>query len=208
MELEDYIYSEFAWRRKELTNLYQVVCTGKKGMKDTLFRGAIPIFYAHWEGFVKHSSIAKMHYLVAKGFKYTELQPCYHVYAILEAYEGNIPSKKFEAWVDITSGKIDYTKSIGASSITQIDTKSNLNYEVLREVAIKSGVDYKPFQLKEKWIDEKLVALRNKICHGEKAPVNEAEFEELYTETTTLISTYKDELLNSIHRQTYLLNIA
>ena len=76
----------------------------------------------------------------------------------------------------------------------------------MREVAIKSGVNYKPFELKENWIDEKLVGLRNKICHGERVPVNELEFEELYNETTTLINIYKDELLNSIYLKTYLSN--
>lgn len=208
MEFEDFVASEYAWRRKELTNIYNLARSGRKGMKETLFRSSIPIFYAHWEGFVKQSSIAKMHYLISQGFKYNELQPCFHVYAILEAYEGQIPSKKFEAWANITTGKIDFSKSIGLSSISQIDTKSKLNYEVLREISIKVDIDYKGFELKENWIDEKLVGLRNKIAHGERTPVNEDEFEEFYSETTNLINLYKNELLNSVHQRTYLRIVA
>lgn len=106
VEFEDFISSEFAWRRKELTNIANVVRSGRNGMRESLYRSAIPIIYAHWEGFVKQSSIAKMKYLISQGLKYSELQPCFHVYAILETYEGQIPTKKFEAWVDITAGRL------------------------------------------------------------------------------------------------------
>ncbi|WP_426178575.1 MAE_28990/MAE_18760 family HEPN-like nuclease [Pseudomonas sp. TWRC1-2] len=204
MEFEDYIASEYSWRRKELTNLSNVARSGRKGMRETLFRSAIPIIYAHWEGFVKQSSIAKMNYLISQGLKYRDLQPCFHVYAILEAYGGQIPAKQFEAWVDITTGKVDYSKSINTSSLNLIDTKSNLKYEVLREVAVKVGVDYKKFELKENWINETLVGLRNKICHGERAPIAEDEFEDIYTETAALIDIYKDEILYSVQSKTYL----
>lgn len=204
VEFEDFISSEFAWRRKELTNIANVVRSGRNGMRESLYRSAIPIIYAHWEGFVKQSSIAKMNYLISQGLKYSELQPCFHVYAILEAYEGQIPTKKFEAWVDITAGKIDFSKSLNSSSINQIDTKSNLKYEVLREVAIKVGVNYKIFELKENWINEKLIDARNSICHGERTPITEQYFEEIYVETTALIDLYKNEILNSVHCKSYL----
>ena len=54
--------------------------------------------------------------VISQGLKYRDLQPCFHVYAILEAYGGQIPAKQFEAWVDITTGKVDYSKSINSSS--------------------------------------------------------------------------------------------
>lgn len=203
-ELEDYVSSEYAWRRKELTNISNAARAGRKGMQDILFRSAIPIIYAHWEGFVKHSSIAKMKYLISQGFKYCDLHPCFHVYAILEANDGQLPSKRFEAWVDITSGKINLTDSLSANSVNFVDAKSNLNSEVLREITVKVGINYKSFELKANWIDETLINLRNKICHGERAPISELEFENVYNETTELINLYKNELLNSIYQKTYL----
>lgn len=204
LELEDYISSEYAWRRKELTNISNVARSGRKGMQGTLFRSAIPIVYAHWEGFVKNSSIAKMKYLISQGLKYCDLHPCFHVYAILDANDGQLPSKRFEAWVDITSGKINLREPLSANSVNFVDAKSNLNSDVLREIAIKVGVSYHSFELKANWIDGTLIELRNKICHGERAPISEAEFDNVYQETTDLIDLYKNELLNSVYQKTYL----
>lgn len=203
-ELEDYIAMEYAWRRKELTNISNVTRGGRKGMQESLFRSAIPIIYAHWEGFVKQSSIAKMKYLIARGFKYCDLHPSFHVYAILDANDGQLPAKRFEAWVDITSGKINLKEPLSPSSVNFIDAKSNLNSEVLREIAIKVGVNYQAFELKANWIDETLLDARNKICHGERAPISLEEFDNLYSETTALIELYKNEILNSIYQKTYL----
>lgn len=205
-EFEDYVASEFAWRRKELTNISHVARSGRKGMQEILFRSAIPLIYAHWEGFVKQASVAKMKYLIAQGFKYIDLQPCFHVYAILDANDGQLPAKRFEAWVDITSGKINLSESLSANSASFVDAKSNLNSDVLREIAVKVGVSYEKFELKANWIDETLIDLRNKICHGERAPITESEFETVYQETTDLISLYKNELLNSVVQKTYLKN--
>lgn len=204
LEFEDYVSSEYAWRRKELTNISNVARGGRKGMQETLFRSAIPIIYAHWEGFVKHVSVAKMKYLISQKIQYCDLHPCFHVYAILDANEGQLPAKRFEAWVDITSGKINLAQPLSASSINFIDAKSNLNSEVLREISVKVGVNYKIFELKANWIDETLIDHRNRICHGERAPISEKEFDNLYQETTDLIDLYKNEILNSVYQKTYL----
>ncbi|WP_448177026.1 MAE_28990/MAE_18760 family HEPN-like nuclease [Pseudomonas putida] len=203
-EFEDYVASEYAWRRKELTNISNVARSGRKGMQESLFRSAIPIIYAHWEGFVKQASIAKLRYLISKGYKYCDLHPCFHVYAILDANDGRFPAKRFEPWIDVTSGKLNLQASLSASSIRFIDANSNLNSEVLREIAVKVGVSYQAFELKANWLDEVLLGTRNRICHGERAPVKEEEFDDVYNETTALIDLYKNEILNSVYQQTYL----
>lgn len=203
-EFEDYVASEYAWRRKELTNISNVARSGRKGMQESLFRSAIPIIYAHWEGFVKQASIAKLRYLISKGYKYCDLHPCFHVYAILDANDGKFPSKRFEPWIDVTSGKLNLQASLSASSIKFIDANSNLNSEVLREIAVKVGVNYQAFELKANWLDEVLLGTRNRICHGERAPIREEEFDDVYNETTALIDMYKNEILNSVYQKTYL----
>lgn len=203
-EFEDYVASEYAWRRKELTNISNVAHGGRKGMQEMLFRTAIPIIYAHWEGFVKYSSVAKMKYLISQRLKYCDLDPCFHVYAILDANEGQLPSKKFETWANVTSGKINLSEPLSVNSVNFVDAKSNLNSEVLREIAVKVGVNYKLFELKANWIDETLIDFRNKICHGERPSISEDDFKEVYDETTELIDLYKNEILNSVYRKTYL----
>ena len=179
-ELEEFVASDYAWRRKELTNLRNLVLSSKKHNQEILLRSAVPMLYAHWEGLIKQISTAMLQYLVSRGFKYKELQPSFLAYAILEGHQGQFPSKKFEALANIfCEGGIDLSRSIQIDPVRYIDTKSNVNSEVLKDITRKIGVDYALFELKENLIDETLLGLRNKICHGERATVTPSEFDSL-----------------------------
>jgi hypothetical protein len=205
-EFEDLVYSEFSWRRKELTNLRSIALSARSSTRESLFRSTIPIVYAHWEGFVKRTAIAKMNYLANKGYKYKELVPSFHAYAALAEYDGQIPTKRFDTIDRLMCGDIDLNKSISLDIDKYIDTKWNLNSEVLKEIAFKINIDYADFELKENLIDEKFLGLRNKIVHGDRAVVSEDDFEEVYHEATELINSFKNNLLNSVHTKSYLLN--
>lgn len=204
-ELENFIANDFSWRRKEITNLRNMALNARMITKDTLIRSTISLLYAHWEGFIKQVSIAKILFLASKGFKYNQLVPSFHAFAIINEFQGQIPTKKFDAIVKIINGSIDLSAAIPHDTIKYIDTKSNLNSEVLREIALKINIDYSKFILKEHFIDSEFVALRNKIVHGERVVITELEFEELYKNIIELIDIFKNQVLNSIYTETFLL---
>lgn len=203
-ELEDFIASEYAWRRKELTNLRGIALSARKSASENLLRSLIPILYAHWEGFVKQIAIAKLTYIVSKGLKYKDLNDSFLAYAAFEAFDGQIPVKRFEAISKIAKGDLALNSSIRLNPEKYIDTKSNLNSEVLKEIALKVDIDYSLFELKENMIDEKFLGLRNKICHGERVTVSESEFEILYIEVIGLVDLFKNQVINSIHTKSFL----
>lgn len=206
-ELEDFVGYDYAWRRKELTNLRNLVLTSKKHNQEVLIRSAVPLLYAHWEGLVKQISMAMLQYLVSRGFKYKDLQPSFSAYAVLEKHQGQFPSKKFGALANIfCAGELDLSCSIQINPSFYIDTKFNLNSEVLRDITKKIGVEYSLFELKENLIDESFLGLRNKICHGERAKVTCDEFDSLYVEVISLIDTFKNAVLNCVNQQSYLLH--
>lgn len=203
-ELEGLVSSEYAWRRKELTNLRGIAFSARNSARKNLLRSLIPILYAHWEGFVKKVSIAKLTYLVSKGLKYKDLNESFMAFAAFEAFGGQIPVNRFEAISKIAKGDIGLDSSMQISPEKYIDTKSNLNSEVLREISLKVGVDYSLFVLKENLIDEKFLGLRNKICHGERVDVTSLEFDSLYAEVIDLIVLFKNQILNSVYAKSYL----
>ena len=97
-----------------------------------------------------------LQYLVSRGFKYSELTPTFSAYAVLEKHQGRFPSKNnFDALADLfCEGGLDISSSIQINPSRYIDTKSNLNSTVLKEITRKIGVDYSLFELKENLIDE------------------------------------------------------
>lgn len=204
-EFEEFVSSEYAWRRKELTNMRHLVLSSKNHNQEILLRSAVPLLYAHWEGIVKKLSIAMLQYLVSRGFKYSELRPSFLAYAVLEKHQRNFPAKSFGALATLfCKGGLNQSGSIQIDPSQYIDTKSNLSSDVLKDITQKIGVDYAPFELKENLIDESFLGLRNQICHGERTKIKADDFDSLYEEVVLLIDTFKNAVLNCVCQKAYL----
>jgi MAE_28990/MAE_18760-like HEPN len=206
-EFEDFIAEEYSWRRKELTNIRNMALSARKSTQEALIRSAVAILYAHWEGFIKQSSIAKIKYLSSKGYKYNQLAPSFTAFAALSDFDGQIPAKKFDAIAKLTGGGLDLDRSIAADAEKYIDTKSNLNSEVLKDIALKVCLDYSEFELKENLINESFLGLRNKICHGERTNISSEDFDLLYSEITALMDLFKTAILNSVFTKSFLKSV-
>jgi hypothetical protein len=66
------------------------------------------------------------------------------------------------------------------------------------------GVDYSLYELKENLIDETFLGLRNAVSHGEYRSISEDDFIELYTEITSLINIFKNQIINAAIQKSYL----
>ena len=62
-ELIDNLTADLAWRKKELTTLYNNVETANSKNLPTALRCASVLLYAHWEGFVKNSAESYLTYI-------------------------------------------------------------------------------------------------------------------------------------------------
>lgn len=63
--LSDKISEDLAWRKKELTDLKYIIDTKSLSLvrKSLLGRCGIAILYAHWEGFIKKSSLRFLEFI-------------------------------------------------------------------------------------------------------------------------------------------------
>jgi hypothetical protein len=84
-----------------------------------------------------------------------------------------------------------------------IDTESNLNSAVLRKLVYITGLDYAPFILKEKLIDEVLLNLRNKIAHGDRIRINLEEYQDAELQIVELLGSFQQELETAIQQEAY-----
>lgn len=100
-ELEEIIAKEYAWRRKELTNIKNLSLSSKKQIKTTLLKSGVCLLYSHWEGFVKQASIAYCEYINHKGLTYKQLITNFHVCAILDEFQGQYPHRNFKSIFNI-----------------------------------------------------------------------------------------------------------
>ncbi len=205
-ELEDLVSKEYSWRRKELTNIKNLSMSSKKHIKITLLKSGIALLYSHWEGFVKKVSIAYCEYINHQGLKYEKLRKNFHVCLLLDEFQGQYPHRNFKSVLSIVDGSaLPLEKICKIDSEKYIDTESNLNSNVLKEITMKIGIDYSFYELKENLIDERFLGFRNAISHGEYRMIDEDDFNELFDEITSLISTFKNQILNSAIQRSFLI---
>lgn len=208
-ELDGIVSREYSWRRKELTNIRNLSLGSRSKIRETLLKTAITLLYSHWEGFVKNVAIAYCEYINYQGLRYEQLTHNFHVCALLEEFQGQYPSSNFKFALSIANGSaFKLGRKCNISTEKYIDTKSNLNSEVLQEIVLKIGVEYSQYELKANLIDQRFLGFRNAVSHGEYRVIKETEFIEIYDEIIGLIDTFKNQVLNAATQKTFLADSA
>ena len=208
-ELSDNLSSELAWRKKELSDLKYFIeqSTSLPARKQVLSRCGIAMLYAHWEGFIKLSGSYFLEYVAMQRHKNTELKQNLLTLSMRNSINFSITSKKSSEYGKITSFFLNQLE--GRASIpfkTAINTESNLSSKILKEIIWCLGIDYSPFETKEKFIDSKLLGRRNHIAHGQKMDIDIHEYNEMRKTLIEMMTNFKTQIENCAVNNEYLIN--
>ncbi|MGE6762632.1 MAE_28990/MAE_18760 family HEPN-like nuclease [Corallococcus interemptor] len=200
-----YIEEEFTWRHKEMIDISLTIKkTPDKGIKRSLLRAALPLLYAHWEGFIKKSSEAVISFVAEQRLRHDQLAACFWVLGV-----------KKELNILMTSGNaheaaraLERILASGAlrtrfNAKGHVLTESNLSSKVLEKIAGTIGVDYSVFESSAPLIDTSLVDRRNHIAHGQLDYIEEDRFTSLMVEIFGLMRTYRNAIENMVARGDY-----
>ncbi len=208
--LSDLLSAQLAWRKKELSDIKYLIETSgiSETRKNVLLRSAITIIYAHWEGFIKAAGRYYLEYLASqREIKNSELKSNFLTISMISSCEIQSNSKKYSSFHGITDffeNKIDSRAKIPYKEI--VDTESNLSSNVLREIVWCLGLDYSPYESKEKLINSKMLDKRNHIAHGEFLDIDKDDVFELRDTVLSLLDTFKNQIENSVIQKAYLKN--
>jgi MAE_28990/MAE_18760-like HEPN len=204
-EFSNFLDSEIVWRKKELALLKSMVSLyNSKPQQDAVVRGAIALLYAHWEGFIKNSACGYIGYLSLRRLSYKYLTSNF-IAIRLKPLLGDVTSfNKYSKRKEI----VDFIQ-LGLSEYCVlpadvINTQSNLSSGVFKEIVTMLGLDYSPYETKEKLIDEKLVHNRNNIAHGRYLTMQMQDYFELETEILLLMDVFKDQISNAAALKSYI----
>ncbi len=154
------------WRNLEIKKI-EIICQklDTEDYRKLILKSTIPMIYAHWEGFVVSSLRKVNRYLNSLEYEYSD----FHIHLLTNAYEENIKSlesslgyEKRVKHLNIIFEKL--TDDVKFS--TKIDVKSNLKFQVLKDICIKFNLNIDNFE-SYKLDLEQLLRLRNAIAHGE-----------------------------------------
>lgn len=198
--LSDKLSEDLIWRKKELTDIkYYIELKSLSSFRtNVLSRAGIAILYAHWEGFIKESSIKYLEYVSLQRLKYSELRHNFIAIIIKQLLSGISEVKKASTYnmlADFFVGRMNERCRIVYKDA--IDVESNLSSKVFKEIVWCLGLDYKPFETSEKVIDEKLLSIRNKVSHGEYIQIDSNDYIDLQSRIINLMNIYKNEIENA-----------
>lgn len=168
-KLEDSLNEDLVWRKREITSLKFLLNRTRKSDESVLFKAAITLMYAHWEGHVKFCSHAYLNYLNHLGLSCELLSDSFVQMNLGAHFEANDSVRNYK----IQKKLHEYfckpsTYTFKVDEEKAISTKSNLNYEILESILNKLSLSTEDFKLKENFIDATLIDYRNAIAHGEK----------------------------------------
>jgi hypothetical protein len=114
-------------------------------------------------------------------------------------------ASKASAYAELVSFFLDENASRSRIPYkTAIDAESNLSSTILREISWCLGVDYAPYESKEKLIDSRLLARRNTIAHGDWLSIDESDYDELHGNVIEMLNTLRNQLDNAASTGCYL----
>lgn len=199
------LISDRTWRLKEISDLKNSIVQADSILKKVLLRALVTICYAHWEGHIRFSAKIYLVHIALRKFPFLDLNGQFlknYFLPRLAALSTSKPSlaAKCDLLEDIFSSS---HKRFSRVNDDLVNTKSNLNSDVLRDICLVCGVPFKKFEDRVSFIDILLLKRRNAIAHGEDAFVDPSDMDELATKTISLMRTFGDILENNVYLKVY-----
>lgn len=198
------VADEIAWRKKELAYLKAAVKRDQRTLNEsTSVRAAIAMLYAHWEGFIKAAGRLYVAYVAKRRFRYAELAQAFQAMRLREV----VARPGFGSIQDCLD--LCNLLETGASERPRLDaeqvvqTHSNLNGAVLRQLVLGLGLDWAPYGSKVNLIDEQLVAKRNTIAHGSFLDADAVSYVALHDQVLSLLELFRSQVENAVVTRSY-----
>lgn len=196
------LYDEFSWRRKELTLLKSKIPLEKNSLQSAMLRSSLPLLYAHWEGFVKLTMSYYLEFVSKKHLRHNELKNTFIALSLqnkLSDLNNNSIENRTKI-IEFIFNDIDKQSNIPKKNI--INTKSNLKFDVLKEILFILDLNDPHIDSKKDLIND-LVTQRNHIAHGEQQLIDYETYENFLNDIIALMDYLKTIIENNAVQEKY-----
>lgn len=202
-QLADQLTQDLVWRLKEISDLKAATRAADAVARPALLRAIVAISYAHWEGHVRFSANKFLTHIALRKLIFATLKRQFLRNDFLPrlAAAGQKGLEERGRLVDeiLAGGDNRFSKV----NDDLINTKSNLNSDVLRDICLVCGIDDNIFVDHKSFIDVILLKRRNAIAHGEETFIDLGELDSVTEGTIGLMRKFSNELQASAQLGTY-----
>jgi hypothetical protein len=205
-DLSFHLDSELTWRRKELSDLKSAIRSADSIARRVLLRSLVTMSYAHWEGYVRTSATTYFSHIAIKKKPYRDLDRQFYtnsfVVRLNSFYRSKYSTK--DACTFIASILDSQESRFAFINPQLIDTKSNLNTDVIKDLCLVCGFDGKFFEDNRFFIDATMLRKRNAIAHGQDEGIDERDVDDFVNTTFSLLEQFKTLIENKVYTKGYL----
>lgn len=173
-------------------------------MNDLSIRSAVALLYAHWEGFIRGAASAYVEFVSRLQVPCEQLSDNFLAIASRSLPRDATESRRIKSHVAIV--EFVRQRMTGRSNLafgSAVSTQSNLNSGVLQDIILTIGLEYAPYETKEKLIDERLLRSRNSIANGQYLTMDTTEYVELHEEIQSLVQLFYNQVDNAAQTSAY-----
>jgi hypothetical protein len=203
-ELNQALNEEISWRKKEIVSLRLMINKAREHEKSALRRCAIPILYAHWEGFTKFAAECYLDLVWRQRLPYSQLKGNFLALACRTSMSDLGNNTRIKAHLGVVEfvlfnqgNQAEFTRSISADS----NLNSAVLQDILAEIGLKCDQDY---SVKLLFLDASLLKNRNDIAHGRKIEVDDVTYNEIHKNVMELLDHTLNSIENAAVQKTYL----
>lgn len=205
LDLSAILDADLTWRRKELSDIKAAIKAADEPSRPPLLRAIIAMSYAHWEGYVRTCANRYFEHLTLRKKPFQQLERQIYVNTILvrlDSLNRNRVSLKERCKLvnDILDGVVGSFKYLNPELV---DTRSNLNTDVVSDICIICGVDSTHFERNRDFLDLLLLKRRNAIAHGQQEFIRPDEIDDLVANTLALMAAFRNLLENKVYTKAY-----
>jgi len=205
-DLSDAFDTDLIWRRKELSDMKAAIRKSDAAAVPVLLRALIAMSYAHWEGYVRTCANRYFEHLALRKMRYSDLERQIYINSFLirldALSQGRVGlERRCKLVNDILDGK---GERFGYVHPSLIDTKSNLNTDVIRDICIICAVDPSYFEGQRPFIDVLVLKRRNAIAHGQQEFIQIDEIDDLVAGVLALMTHFRNLLENKVYIKAYM----
>jgi hypothetical protein len=207
LELSEALDDAAAWRKKEMSAIRAMIATRARAHEqEALRRAAVPMLYAHWEGFAKEAATCYLELVLRQRRKYRELCPSFVALAARGRIRQAAETRRLSAHIPIVQFLLEGLDEQARFSVEgAIDLESNLSSTVLRDLLVTIDVPYdSSWSSKELLIDGSLLKTRNDVAHGERREVDAATYDQLHALVLELVDQLKASIENRAAMRGYM----